>query len=99
MKRLSRFEQVADQMIDHIRNTVRQYGDYPDDQLTGYTVEDCIKHIQRYCNRYGNDPRGRENERLSFLKIIHYASEAWLKMEEEYQNMPQINPDCPVIKK
>lgn len=59
--------------------SVPQYGDYPTDQLTNYTADDCMKAIQRYANRWGNNARGEDESLRDLLKIAHYAQTAYYK--------------------
>lgn len=71
-------------MEGHIEDyTVPQYGDYPDDQLTSWTPEQCIENIKRYCNRFTSNARGEEERLRDLLKIAHYAQVAWTKLRGE----------------
>lgn len=62
--------------------TVPQYGDMPDDQLTEYTFDDCIKQMAKYCNRAKTNARGPEEMKRDMLKIAHYACVARSKLQE-----------------
>jgi len=60
-------------VLDHIEEyTVPQYGDFPNDQAEGWTVQQCSDCIQRYCNRSASNSRPEEANRDA-LKIAHYA--------------------------
>jgi N-glycosylase/DNA lyase len=63
--------------------TVRQYGDFPEDQLSSYTFEDCITQIKKYVNRSSFNARGPEETLRDMLKIAHYACVAYNKKSEE----------------
>lgn len=59
--------------------TVPQYGDYPGDQVTDYSEEECVRQIMKYCARYGRGARGPEQEKLDIKKMAHYAAILWFK--------------------
>lgn len=81
--RLERFHQVADICAYHIETyTVPQYGDFPDDQLTEMRLSDIKHDLQRYINRMGRNSRGPHESMRDMLKVMHYAAEAYLKMNE-----------------
>lgn len=63
--------------------TVPQYGDYPNDQVTPWTAEDCVKAIRKYAARFGTGQRGQKDALMDMIKIAHYASMAYEKMENE----------------
>jgi hypothetical protein len=74
--------EFSDTVSDHIETyTFDQYGDYPDDQLTGWTAEQCIENIKRYCNRFSSNARGDAERERDLLKIAHYAQTAWTKLK------------------
>lgn len=80
--RCRRFIEVVNKVKDHIEDyTVPQYGDYPDDQMTGWEVRDFEREIQKYANRMGRNARGPEEAKRDLLKIIHYAAELYLAQE------------------
>ena len=80
--RAAEWEVFSVTVLNHVQNyTVPQYGDYPDDQVTGWTVEDCIKNIAKYANRFGKQQR-KGQERLDLMKIAHYACLAYNKARE-----------------
>lgn len=81
--RRSEWNAFAYQVGKHIDEyTVPQYGDFPDDQLTSYTLNDCITQIKKYVNRSGTALRGKEEAERDLLKIAHYACVAYNKMQE-----------------
>ena len=64
--------------------TVPQYGDYPEDQLTDFTVHDCMLQIKRYANRAGRNSRHNvDEETRDCIKIAHYACAAFAKLAKE----------------
>ncbi|OQB09999.1 MAG: hypothetical protein BWY21_00563 [Parcubacteria group bacterium ADurb.Bin216] len=67
-------------VVDHIEKyTVPQYGDIPTDQLSEWSVQQCIDSIQRYCRRANTNARGEEEALRDLLKIAHYAGVAYMK--------------------
>ena len=89
--RLLMWYAVADIVADHVDTyTVPQYGDYPNDQLSIFSVEDINTQLTRYCNRFGKNARGEEEELRDLLKIMHYAGVAFMKKtgcEDLYKNL------------
>jgi hypothetical protein len=82
--RRSEWNAFAYQVGNHIDEyTVPQYGDMPEDQLTEYSVTDCITQIKKYCNRIATNARGREETKRDMLKVAHYACVAYSKLQEE----------------
>ena len=82
-KRSIRFNDVVQDCIEHIETyTVRQYGDYPNDQLTNMTLSDVKHDMQRYINRMESNARGPAEAKRDMLKLMHYAAEAYLMLEE-----------------
>ena len=78
-KREEQWIDFAEAVTDHLRDyTVPQYGDVGDDEITGYSVGDCVTHLTRYAKRYGTQSRKGQQE-LDFMKIAHYAQCAWEK--------------------
>ena len=79
-KRFQMWQDFAREVGDHVESyTVPQYGDYPTDQLTEWTLEDLKTTLKRYANRMGSNQRGSDDQKLDMLKIAHYASVAWHK--------------------
>lgn len=79
----------SSKIFNHIEEyTVPQYGDSPNDQLEGWTPEQCLEAIQRYVNRNKNNTnaRGPQEALRDMLKIAHYASVAYEKMEARNDN-------------
>lgn len=61
--------------------TIKQYGDLPHDQASTWTVEDCIKKIEKYVNRMGKNMRGEDDAKRDLLKIAHYCAMLWGKLQ------------------
>ena len=81
--RYQMWEDFAKIVGDHVETyTVPQYGDYPADQLTEWTLEDLATTIKRYSNRLGKNARGKEEDIRDMLKIAHYACTAYHKMAD-----------------
>lgn len=75
------------ELISHVENyTIPQYGDFPHDQITNWTVKDFITQIQKYCNRHGKNSRPGQDA-LDLMKIAHYAISARVKLMQVATNM------------
>ena len=70
--------------------TVPQYGDYPNDNVAKWSVQDCIRQIQKYANRLESNARGPEEMLRDLLKISHYCQLAFFK-EKSYEEL--FNPE------
>lgn len=82
-KRFNMWQDFAKEVGDHIETyTVPQYGDYPNDQLTEWSLDDIKTSLKRYVNRMGNNQRGEKDQLLDFLKIANYACAAWHKFNK-----------------
>ena len=71
--------------------TIPQYGDYPNDNLTTFSAEDCLTNISRYAARLKTNSRGKDETLSDLLKIAHYASIAYLKMRDYEKLFASIN--------
>lgn len=83
-------------MIPHlIRYCEQQYGNPSgEEQIDGFTAEDCKKAIERYTNRFGKNARGPVEQLRDAIKISHYAQVMYDKLKEEL-NMDDIyEPIC-----
>ena len=70
---LEQWREFAEAVERHVQDyTVPQYGDWPDDQMTGFSEADMLQNIRRYENRRGKSARGKGDELLDCLKIAHY---------------------------
>lgn len=70
-------------VFKHIRDyVIPQYGDKLEDQAAVYSVEECVRQIQKYSARFGKNVREGQ-EQLDLIKIAHYAQIAFTKLEEE----------------
>lgn len=83
--------EFSERVRTHLRDyTVPQYGDVGEDEITGYSVEDCVNQVAKYAKRYGNQSRDGQQE-LDFVKIAHYTQCAWEKYgnikEEDIEDM------------
>lgn len=64
----------------HIKEyTIPQYGDYPNDNMSSFSAEDCEKNISRYVARFGTNARGVNETLRDYMKIAHYAAMAFIK--------------------
>jgi len=85
--RFRMWQDFAREVGDHVETyTIPQYGDYPDDQITSWTLEDFATTIKRYANRMGKNMRGAEDQKLDMQKIAHYASVVWHKLNDTEKN-------------
>jgi len=72
----------AAEVLTHIEQyTVPQYGDVGEDQITEWTIEDCLKAVQKRVSRYGRQSREGQQE-LDFLKMAHEVQIGWAKYKE-----------------
>ena len=79
--------EFSDRVAKHLREyTVPQYGDVGEDEITGYTIEDCVNQVSKYTKRYGSQSRDGQQE-LDFVKMAHYIQCAW----EKYGNLKEVN--------
>lgn len=70
----------ADEVANHIENyTVKQYKDYPEDQVTGWDEHILKEQIQKYLNRLDSNQRGDMEANMDLIKIAHYAQMIWSK--------------------
>lgn len=82
--RTKQFNGFAEKVINHIETyTVKQYGDFPSDQLTEATKEDIVYNIKRYVNRINSGARGRVEAKRDLLKLAHYTQVLYDLMEDE----------------
>lgn len=94
-ERLNRYKGFSQAVEDHVEKyTVPQYGDYPDDPLTGWTEQDFKTTLQRYANRIGSNARGSTEAMRDCLKMAHYAGELYLLYEQQLlQEGSEVIPD------
>lgn len=75
-------QKLNTEIVEHIDNYVApRYGEYEWSELDKYTVEDCVKHAQRYLTRFGKSSRPGEEKR-DIVKAIHYLAAALHKMDD-----------------
>ena len=71
--------EFSKKVLNHINDyTVPQYNDFPLDEITKFTPEECMSQIQRYVARFGKNARVGQDE-LDLIKIAHYACTIWSK--------------------
>ncbi|HQN27667.1 MAG TPA: hypothetical protein PLT43_03875 [Mesotoga sp.] len=82
MSRVIEWLSFSDVVTGHVENyTVKQFGDLPDDSLSTYTVEDCLRAISKYVTRnMRENRRGHKEAMRDMVKIAHYAAAAFWKM-------------------
>lgn len=86
-KRFQMWADFAKETGDHIESyTVSQYGDYPSDPLTDWTLEDIATAIRKYANRMGKNARGHVEDVRDMLKIAHFACTAYHKLNGTEKN-------------
>lgn len=67
--------------------TIPQYGDAPDDNLQTWTIEDCLRAIDKYVKRNMRvNARGRKEALRDMVKIAHYAAVIFWKMYHIYKD-------------
>lgn len=63
--------EFAFKVLTHVETyTVPQYGDAPDDQITDWSVEDCLTAVKKRLARYGRNARPGQQE-MDFMKMAH----------------------------
>lgn len=74
------FLKFASKVLAHVEHyTVPQYGDAPDDPISEWTAEDCVRAIQKRTNRFKRQAREGQ-DKLDLLKIAHEACVAYNKL-------------------
>lgn len=83
--RITQWGAFDEQVRAHIlRYTLQQYGNPGgDEQVDGFTVEDCWKNIERYANRRRASVRGDVERLRDLIKVAHYAQLAYDKLKKE----------------
>lgn len=77
------FDQFCDKVRRHIVDyTIKQYGDSPNDQIQGWSIETCEAQVQKYLNRRGKNVREGQEE-LDLFKAAHFNQIAWMKKREK----------------
>jgi len=73
----------ADEVFTHIEEyTIPQYGDRPNDEMTNWSIEECLKDVSKRISRYGRQAREGQ-QLLDFKKMAHVIQIAALKYQEE----------------
>lgn len=85
----------SNEVFAHIEEyTVPQYGDAPDDQMSNWTIEECLKSVGKRLARYGRQSREGQQE-LDFKKMAHEIQIAYTKyMGEQNAIEEQERRDC-----
>lgn len=92
--RTKQFNRFAEEVVNHIETyTVKQYGDFPSDQLTEASKEDVVYNIRRYVNRINSGARGRVEAKRDMLKLAHYTQVLYDMMEAEEREAEVFNND------
>lgn len=88
MKRLEEWKCFEEIMRFHIESYAQiQYGNPGgDEQIDGFSVEDCWQNIQRYYNRRNSSVRGESETRRDAIKVSHYAQVIYNKLLEELKD-------------
>lgn len=82
-KRAEDWIKFSDEVLHHIENyTVPQYGDKGEDQITEWSIEECLLAIKKRQARYGKNVREGQQV-LDFLKMAHEVQIACEKYKEE----------------
>lgn len=70
----------SDEVANHIENyTIKQYKDFPEDQVTRWDEHILKEQIQKYLNRLDSNQRGDMDANMDLIKIAHYAQMIWSK--------------------
>ena len=75
--------EFSDKVLHHIENyTVPQYGDKGEDQITEWSIEECLLAVKKRQARYGKNVREGQQV-LDFLKMAHEIQIACDKYKEQ----------------
>ena len=78
-KRGQEWLKFSAEVFSHIEEyCVPQYGDAPNDQISEWTIADCLKAVNKRIARHGRNSRPGQEE-LDFLKMAHEVCIAWNK--------------------
>lgn len=70
----------SEEVWSHIQHyAIKQYGDFPNDQVTKWNEEQLKTQIEKYLNRLNSNSRGEQESDLDLIKIAHYAQMIWSK--------------------
>lgn len=70
----------AEEVWSHIENyTIKQYGDFPTDQVAKWDEAQLKTQIEKYLNRLNSSSRGEQDSNMDLIKIAHYAQLIWSK--------------------
>jgi len=70
----SEWNEFSKRVSEHIENyVIPQYGDYPDQMLEDFDIQDYKSQLIRYHARIGTNARGNKESMRDCLKIAHYA--------------------------
>ena len=80
-KRGAEWKAFADKVLTHIDTyAVPQYGDTGEDEIDDWSIESCLRAINKYTKRHGKGMREGQ-DKLDMLKIPHYACFIYNKIE------------------
>jgi len=86
-----RYSKTVEDHIDSYTRKQYESEDGTTDQVQSWTAQQCIDAIRRYCDRFGNNVRGFEDQLRDMLKISHYAQLAHDKLKKAVEgNSPVI---------
>ena len=86
LDRIGDWNKFSNQVAKHVEQyTIPQYqsDDDQSDQVGIWSVDDCLKAIQRYLSRAGKGSRGLIEQQRDFIKIAHYAQFAYDKFKDQ----------------
>jgi hypothetical protein len=79
--RVAEWDEFSAMVREHIAEyTVKQYGDYPNDQATSWSAEMCAKTGAKYGARFNTNQRSNQTL-LDMIKMAHWACLAWRKAQ------------------
>ena len=96
--RLIQWSEFSQQVELHIEQyTLPQYGNEGgQEQVEGFTVEDCFQCMSRYINRRHARVRGNVEALRDLIKIAHYAQFGYQKLRAELGEPDvYLDPDMP----
>lgn len=83
--RIVQWEKFNNLMEKHIEEYTKvQYGNPEgNEQIDGFTVEQCWQNMQRYYNRRNSNVRGNKEKLRDAVKVAHYAQVIYDKLKKE----------------
>jgi len=85
MNRINEWLEFNEKMLVHLKTYADvQYGNSEgNEQVDGFSTEDCWQNMQRYYNRRNSSVRGSIEKLRDSIKVAHYAQLIFDKLRKE----------------